>query len=351
MTPDIRALPDDGLVAAMKAAAASERRATAQTIALLAEFDDRRLYLRQGCSSLFVYCTRVLHLSEHAAYGRIEAARLARRFPAVVDRLAAGDLTLTAACLLRPVLTADNQAELLDAARHKSRRQVEAIVASVRPQPPAATIIRKVPAREAASRPSAASQAAATTAPLIPSSPAVATRLAADLGAPRPPVPHRPVVAPLSPETYRLQVTLTRDTHDKLRLAQDLLRHSIPNGDPAAVLDRALTLLVDHLAKRKLGATTRPRASRASDPGSRRIPNAVRRAVWARDGGQCAFAGAEGRCQERGLLEFHHVVPYADGGAATVDGIRLRCRAHNQYEAVLWDGGGGWVRETLAEYR
>jgi hypothetical protein len=350
MTPHIRALPDDGLVAAVKAAAVSERRATAQTIALLAEFDDRRLYLRQGCSSLFVYCTRVLHLSEHAAYGRIEAARLARRFPSVLDRLAAGELTLTAACLLRAVLTADNHAALLDAARHKSRRQVEEIVASVRPQPPAATIIRKLPAREAASRSSAASRAAATTAPLIPSAPAVPTR-PADVGAPPPPVTPRPLVAPLSPETYRLQVTLTRDTHDKLRQAQDLLRHSIPNGDPAAVLDRALTLLVDHLAKRKLGATTRPRASGPSEPGSRRIPNAVRRAVWARDGGQCAFVGAEGRCQERGLLEFHHVVPYADGGAATVDGVQLRCRGHNQYEALLWDGGGGWVREALAEYR
>jgi hypothetical protein len=350
MTPDIRALPDDGLVAAMKAAAASERRATAQTIALLAEFDDRRLYLRQGCSSLFVYCTRVLHLSEHAAYGRIEAARLARRFPAVLDRLAAGELTLTAACLLRPVLTAENHAELLDAARHKSRRHVEELVAAVRPQPPAPTIIRKLPARRAASRPSAPSRAPAATTPPIPPSPAESTRPAVDVDALRPPLTPRPVVAPLSPETYRLQVTLTRDTHDKLRQAQALLRHSIPNGDPAAVLDRALTLLVEHLAKRKLGATTRPPASGASAPSSRHIPNAVRRAVWARDNGQCTFVGAEGRCEERGLLEFHHVVPYADGGAATVNGIQLRCRAHNQYEALLWDGGGGWVREAMAEY-
>jgi len=59
----------------------------------------------------------------------------------------------------------------------------------------------------------------------------------------------------------------------------------------------------------------------------------VKRAVWDRDAGRCAFVGREGRCAERGFLEFHHVVPYASGGAATLANIQLRCRAHNQYEA------------------
>ena len=48
-------------------------------VASLAEMDARKLYLGEGCSSLFTYCTRVLYLSEYAAYGRIEAARAARR--------------------------------------------------------------------------------------------------------------------------------------------------------------------------------------------------------------------------------------------------------------------------------
>ena len=66
--------------------------------------------------------------------------------------------------------------------------------------------------------------------------------------------------------------------------------------------------------------------------------------MWSRDGGRCAFEGGEGRCSERGFLEFHHVVPYADGGAATDDNIQLRCRAHNQYEADQWFGGGDMLR-------
>lgn len=71
---------------------------------------------------------------------------------------------------------------------------------------------------------------------------------------------------------------------------------------------------------------------------SRHIPAAVKRAVALRDAGRCAFAGQAGRCVERGALEFHHVVPYAEGGKATAENIQLRCRAHNQYEAEQWFG-------------
>ena len=44
------------------------------------------------------------------------------------------------------------------------------------------------------------------------------------------------VVAPIAPERYTVQFTVSRETHDKLRRAQDLLRHLIPDGDIAAIL-------------------------------------------------------------------------------------------------------------------
>ena len=86
----------------------------------------------------------------------------------------------------------------------------------------------------------------------------------------------------------------------------------------------------------------------ASPALSRAIPAAVRRAVWERDGGRCAFIGASGRlCGEVGFVEFHHRVPFADWGEATVENIALRCRAHNQYEARL-DFGPDLIREHEA---
>ena len=79
----VKSLSDEELIRNLEGAAVHERGATVQVIALLAEMDVRRLFLEQGYSSLFVYCTKCLHLSEHAAYGRIEAARGAQ----VPDRL------------------------------------------------------------------------------------------------------------------------------------------------------------------------------------------------------------------------------------------------------------------------
>ena len=110
-------------------------------------------------------------------------------------------------------------------------------------------------------------------------------------------------------------------------------RHVVPNGDPAVIFDRALTALLIDLERKKLAQTPHPRRSKGTGLHSRHIPAAVRRAVWMRDGGRCGFVGAQGRCQETGLLQFHHVVPFAAGGKATADGIELRCAAHNKYEA------------------
>jgi len=124
----IAALSNAQLLAQVRRLTQHERTATATLVAHLAVLDERRLYLGEGCSSLFTYCTRILHLSEHAAYGRIQAARSVRRFPVVLEELAAGRLNLTNLGLLAPHLTPANHRELLAAAVHRSKRQVEELV-------------------------------------------------------------------------------------------------------------------------------------------------------------------------------------------------------------------------------
>jgi hypothetical protein len=143
---------------------------------------------------------------------------------------------------------------------------------------------------------------------------------------------------------------------EKLRLAKDLLRHAVPSGDEAVIFDRALTALLSDLAQKRFAASERPRPAPPSRPGSRTIPAELKRRVWLRDLGRCAFVAATGRrCTERAFLEFHHVEPYALGGEATLANIQLRCRSHNAYEARLWFGNGhgngaGSVREERAPY-
>jgi 5-methylcytosine-specific restriction endonuclease McrA len=159
-----------------------------------------------------------------------------------------------------------------------------------------------------------------------------------------------------SPERYLLHLTIGKTTHEKLRYAQALLSHAIPSGDAAQVLDRALDALIVQLERRKFGARVRKRTDRngqrarrpAPSAGKRHIPAQVRRAVWERDRGQCSFVSAVGcRCKARRFLEFDHVVPVARGGTATVEGLRLRCRTHNQYEADRVFGAEFMSRKRL----
>jgi hypothetical protein len=134
-----------------------------------------------------------------------------------------------------------------------------------------------------------------------------------------------------------VQFTASRTLHDKIRAAQDLLRHELPDGDLAAVCERAFDVLLSGLRQRKfalLPQSARPRRRERSDERTRHIPAEVKRAVLQRDGERCAFVDAKGRrCSATGMLEFHHVDPYGRGGPHTTDNVQLVCAAHNSYLA------------------
>jgi hypothetical protein len=288
MVAHIAELDDRELVARIASLAARERCATATLVAHLAEMDRRKLHLAMGYSSLFTYCIQALHLSEHGAYKRMEAARAARRFPVLFTRLAQGDLHLAAVVLLAPVLTKENHAALIEEARHKSKREVQEIVARIRPAAPVPSVVQKTPGRPDPAAespmsppptpfpPNIASFAATPGTPSLAATPgtksfAVAPGTSSLALAPdrpsagpdamspapqatcAPPPPPRPVVAPLGPGTYKVQFTAGTDMHERLMRARDLLRHQVPDGDIAAILDLALVALLEKTERRKLG--------------------------------------------------------------------------------------------------
>lgn len=349
----VETVTDRELLERIVRVAGATRYLTAELLALLGECDARRLYLGEGCSSLFTYCTQVLHLSEHAAYHRIEAARAARRFPIILEMISEGAVTLTTIALLRPHLTDDNHRQLLAAARHRSKRDVEHQVACLAPKADVSTLVRRLPAPAPMEGTllTAASSVAGVPVPVEVTAASAAKAATAARPLPAPPSTGPPShVAPLAADRYLLRITLSAAAHARLRRAQALMGHRVPDGDLAAIINEALSLLVDHLERTKFAQLRRPRrqsrgpsatplapaaaaTASASADGSRYIPAAVRRQVWSRDEGRCAFVGAHGRCAETGRLEFHHVVPFARGGPTTVGNLALRCRAHNGYES------------------
>jgi hypothetical protein len=322
-----------------------ERSSTAMFIAHIAEFDRRKLFVPEGYPSMFGYCVRELKLSEGGTYRRIRAARAARKFPTIFEALADGRLHLTAVVLVAPHLTRANHAELIQAAAYKNKSEIELLLAERFPRPDVAPRITTLPSS------CVGSDAGSVTPKVETESPGPTQLRNASLtlaSVENPMISHfsqpavRPArVEPLSPKRFALQITIDQEFRDLLEEAKSLLSHSQPSGDVAEVLKDGLKRLVEDLRKRKCAETQAPRAPRRLASGSRTIPAHVRREVWKRDQGRCTFMSDSGhRCESRKLLEFDHVEPYARGGQATIDGVRLRCRAHNQYEAEQAFGSG-----------
>ena len=328
-------LSDADLKRDTHASVSREQTSTAVAIAHIAEFDARRLYVPAGYSSMHAYCVGEFGFSDSAAYKRITVARAARHFPVLFTMLAEGRLNLTAARLVAPHLSAENASELLAATAGLTTSALEQLLLRrFPPVGPSIPVQRKSSLRPIAERISG--QAIDT-----PREAAGQLVLRPVEAAPSPPPPLAP--PPLAPQRFLLQVLIEQDTHDTLRRVQELLSHSIPNGDLARVLDRALTVLKVQLESRKFAAAnkSRERSRQKATLRARCVPARVRREVWERDQGQCTFVGENGhRCATRKFLEFDHVDPVARGGRATVDRMRLRCRAHNQHEAERVFGAG-----------
>jgi hypothetical protein len=150
-----------------------------------------------------------------------------------------------------------------------------------------------------------------------------------------------------------IRFTADRELHDQIQELKSMMRHQIPDGDVGKILAKAVAVLLKQARARKFGECSAPRAARcerivqigsaervgsaehATTPSpSRQIPAAIRRAVSKRDGECCTFVSVSGRrCGSRDFLEFHHREPWARHRSHAIDGITMRCRAHNQYEA------------------
>jgi len=350
---------DAELLNAVRELVARVRGVTRELLVELGEVDARRLYLEEACSSMFAFCTTRLGFSEDVAYKRIQAARLGRRFPAVLQAFGAGRIHLAGLAILGPHMRAGNHRELLAAAAGLTKRQIEALVADRFPAttPPRrkgtlrrlrATVTRARGAtariadrgtgdrgrkRDAAARlapgradtgiASSAAQAAkgahpAATSGAKPGGGAARTEVPFDPS----PAPPEVQSAPGAEALYSLSLTVGKGFAEKLQEARAELSHSLPDGDLARILELGLDALLADARRRRRAERIRDRGADAPDapapapdetpaaptnptpprPGpaskpkrSRHIPAEVRRRVWARDQGRCTYLDAKGR--------------------------------------------------------
>jgi hypothetical protein len=356
---DLECVSDTQLRSGLTSLLASGYRTEARIIAHIAEVEERKLHAKDGSPSPFEYCVRQLRLSESEAFHRLTAARIARRFPIVFSLIESRRIHLTAVCLLRDYLTQENHLELLAEASNKTKLQVQELLARRFPRPDVASYVRKLPSRAAREASEHSPQPPAAIASLA--APAgISSPPTGDSAPPRASIPAqtasaRARVEPTSEARYRIQLNASSALKEKLEFFQALVSHSIPNGDVAAALERALDLALEQVQKQRFAKTDRPRNPRKAreiklrSRGSHRehIPNAVQRQVATRDGLRCTFVSDGGcRCSARAFLQIHHEQPWARGGASGAENLRLLCAVHNRLVAER-DFGATHIAERL----
>ncbi len=379
-THSLTSFSDDELLRRLSDLLGQSRRNEAELVAHIGEVDRRRLYALKASPSMFGYCTEVLHLSEAEAYLRIAAARASREHPVLLTLLADGRLHLTAIAKLAPHLTLENREALLKRATHRSKREIEELVAELSPRPDAPAVMRKLPdgrtgmpapvlrlgpgaeARSLGLRPEGGASVALQLRPdgvaalepeLRPDGVTVTGVEHLPLDAtllPASPRARPTQVETLAPGRYKVQFTASAGLRDKLERLRALMRSSVPDGDLASIVEQAVTEKLQRLEARRFARNNSPRKTLAqseTSPRTRQIPAAVKRAVYERDGGRCRYEDEQGRrCTARQGLEFHHRLPFGRGGDHSVDNISLACRCHNGYLAEVDYG-----RDTIARHR
>jgi hypothetical protein len=321
----------------------NERKAMAEFLIALAEFDRRTLHRALGHPTLFSFLRVELKLSAGAAQYRKTAAELVQRFPEVEAALRDGRLCFSAVIQVAKVLTSENCAEVLPRFFGLSARDAAFVAVSIRP-------VESAPRREVLVpiRPAAATRTVEVVATPAPDpAPVLAFRTSevttdaaafAPTGAQeRTPPPSIPVRAtapkpstfePLDSEHGRLHLTVSLRLHRKI----EALKNDRPGATTEEILEAAVDALGAQRAKRR-GIGAKPRKTpRPAKPDT--ITAELTRALFARSEGRCEWTFESGeRCNSPVLLERDHVLPRAHGGPTTLENMRVLCKSHNDLAA------------------
>jgi len=368
---------DADLLTATRGLVGRSNQLIAALLAHLAEVETRGVHRERACVSLYTYCVYELRFSEDEAFRRVSAARLVRRFPAVLDAVAAGELHLTGLLLLGPHLTEQNLTEVLARAKHRTKKELLRLVRQLDPLPHVPPRIEPLgPVTESESQLSKEARAMGLE-PLqhpvrdltpgdrprdwmLHQDPATDATTDGVVGSEQQPFVLAEEKEP--PQRYGIQFEATEDYVQLLDEAQALLSHASPNLSLSDLHLRALQTFVAELKRKKCAVVEKPRAESPRRRGSgaasevagpapvprqrrRHVPASVRRAVYARDQARCSYVDDSGRrCCETRRLELHHIEPFARGGVETADNLTLRCVAHNALAAEQ-DFGGAFIAQ------
>jgi hypothetical protein len=295
-------LSDAELLTATRRLVGRSNQLLASLLAHLGEVEARGIHRVRACASLYAYCIYELRFSEDEAFRRVSAARLVRRFPVLLEAVAAGELHLTGLLMLGPLLTPDNLGEVLARAKHRTKKELARLVRSLDPLPAVPPRIEPLgpaplqpapvapnwsrwmsamnPVRELESGarprdwvdgafwgndgseifddgPEPAEHALARV-NAVTTSAQPATASAARQGTTASSTEHAPARA--EPQRYVVQFEASEEYVELVERAKALLSHGTPRADLSELHLRAMRTLVAELQSQKYAVTARPRA-------------------------------------------------------------------------------------------
>jgi hypothetical protein len=275
LLPDLSRISSDVLVARLAALLKGEREAMTNFLLHLAEVDRRRLHLELGYPSLFDYLVRAHGFSKGAAFRRMTGARLLRRYPQAAAMLRDGRLSLTTLAALRDVLDEAQADALLGRACGRTKEEVEAIVAALRPRPAPRDAIRPLPAPRTVLLPAELVPAALVSAACASSPPPGVSHELAARRTDRPrlvpvtlPRISPPTVEAITAELRVLRLTVTTQFLAELEEVKAALAHRYPEGRMADLLGECMKVFLAEQARRT-GRGPRPVPGTARSPATR----------------------------------------------------------------------------------
>lgn len=257
------------------------KRYESQLLVVLMEMAKRKQFFQLGYRGIFDYVVNALKLSEAQAYYYQKVAQKSVEVPALKKAVVEGDLSLSKARRIVPVMSKRNADRWIEKAKKLPQRQLEAAVAEVNP----------------------------------------ATRV-------------KERVKPVGPKLVEMTVSVSPEVAALLKRVQDLESQRLKK---AASWEEALKAAAevyleknDPVRKAERLSSRKPKVVLAKQ-GRHPIPAQIAHGVSLRDKGQCSYRSPGGkRCKEKRWLERDHVRPVSRGGLNTVENLQTLCRFHHR---------------------
>jgi hypothetical protein len=253
-----------------------------EILTTLMEMKRHAVFAEINYSGIWDYCHRHLKLSPAQSHYFRAVADASETVPELKNAVVAGEITLSEARRISPVIKPENHAHWISQVKTLPQLELDKAVTAVNP---------------------------------------------------RAHVKER--IKPVAKEVNELRAVVDDGTEKKLTELRDILSQKLQR--PATLSDviawATEVCHEKHAPTRKAHRSflRKSKPAKAPKPGRHQIPAAVKHEVINRIGWQCAHIGPDGsRCRQKRHLHFHHIVEVAHGGLNVASNLTLRCSAHHR---------------------